>query len=81
MQSVLTSLRPAVVALIASAGISIFLVVAFAGNQYSINSLDWTEVAITVIAFIALRKLKCNPILIISLSGVAGLVLHLLLGI
>lgn len=75
MQSVLTSLRPAVVALIASAGLSIFLVVAFGENAYAVGNVEWIGVILTVGAFILLRKLKCSPILIIALCGVAGLVL------
>jgi len=78
MQSVLTSLRPAVVALIASAGLSIFLVVAFAGLPVSIDNVQWIGVILTVGAFILLRKLQYSPILIIALSGAAGLAIQLL---
>lgn len=81
MQSVLTSLRPAVVALIGSAGLSIFFITVFHDTLYSISSIEWIGLIIAVTAFIILRKTKCNPILIIGLSGVAGLVLQLLIGI
>ena len=78
MQSVLTSLRPSVVALIASAGISIFLVVAFAGSAYTLGNVEWLGVILTVLAFILLRVKKLNPILIIGLSGVIGLCVQII---
>lgn len=78
MQSMLSSLRPAIVALIASAGLSIFLIVAFEGNPITIANIEWIGVVITITALITFRKLKCNPILIIGLSGIAGLVMQLL---
>jgi chromate transporter len=81
MQSVLSGLRPAVVALIASAGLSIFLLVAFGGKPYSIGNVEWIGVIIAVSAFVILRKIKCNPILIIGLSGVVGLILQLVTGV
>jgi len=78
LQSVLGSLRPAVVALIASAGLSIFLLVAFADQAIAIGNIKWAGVIITAAAFVGLRKFKWNPILVISLSGVTGLVINLL---
>ena len=71
LQRVLDSLRPAVVALIASAGISI-LITAFWGSEGVIRLADtnWILAAIFVISVVLLQKLKWNPILVMVLAGV-----------
>lgn len=79
LQSVLSSLRPAVVALIASAGLSILSLVLFNGNSIELDSSNWIGAGIFLIAFFILRKFKWNPILVMCLCGVAGLSLNLLL--
>lgn len=70
LQDVLASLRPAVVAMIASAGISI-LITAFWGNTSAISfdSTNWCLAGIFVIAVILVQKSKCNPILVMLLAG------------
>lgn len=78
LQSVLGSLRPAVVSLIASAGISILLQVAFAGQQMTLANLQWTGLVLFAAAFTVLRRKKPNPILVMSLCGVGGLIFGLL---
>ena len=74
LQSVLQSLRPAVVAMIASAGVSI-LVSAFWNGADVIALADtrWTMVGIFVICLILLRKTKWNPVLVMALAGVMKL--------
>ena len=74
LQSVLQSLRPAVVAMIASAGVSI-LVSAFWNGADVIALADtrWTMVGIFVICLILLRKTKWNPVLVMALAGVLKL--------
>ena len=71
LQSVLGSLRPAVVAMIASAGISI-LVTAFWGGLEKIRlpDTDWSLVLIFVICIILLKKFRMNPIGVMLLAGV-----------
>lgn len=80
LQSVLSSLRPAVVALIAAAGLSILQMVAFGGNAMVFGNLNWIGITTFAAAFIVLRKLKWNPILVMSLCGACGLVLNLIAG-
>lgn len=72
LQGVLSSLRPAVVAMIASAGISILLS-AFWGNASSIllENTNWSLVAIFVISVLLLKKYKMNPIWVMLLAGAA----------
>ena len=72
LQGVLNSLRPAVVAMIASAGISV-LITAFWGSAelISLTGTNWTLVVIFVVCVILLRKFRMNPILVMVLAGVA----------
>jgi chromate transporter len=74
LQSVLNSLRPAVVAMIASAGISI-LITAFWGSDTAITlgGTSWSMVIIFIICFTLLQKGKLNPILVMALAGVMKL--------
>ena len=71
-EEVLNSLRPAVVAMIASAGISV-LITAFWGSAelISLTGTNWTLVVIFVVCVILLRKFRMNPILVMVLAGVA----------
>lgn len=77
LQEVLASLRPAVVALIASAGLSILNYVAFDNASFSVENVQWVGMGIFFLAFVALRKLKCNPILAMGLCGVCNLFVNL----
>ena len=74
LQSVLDSLRPAVVALIAAAGISI-LITAFWGSEGVIRPVNtnWILVVIFVVCVVFLKKLKWNPIMVMVLAGVMKL--------
>ena len=80
LQGVLNSLRPAVVAMIASAGISI-LITALWGNEAVIDfaRTNWWMAAIFVLCFILLKKAKMNPILVMVLAGVMKLAVSLIL--
>lgn len=71
MQGVLKSLRPAVVAMIASAGILI-LKNAFwgSGKNISLTGTEWSMVVIFGICVLLLRKTKMNPIWVMVLAGV-----------
>lgn len=79
LKSVLASLRPAVVALIASAGISILLQVALGGQEMTMANLNLIGLALFAVAFVLLRKFKWNPILVMCLCGAGNLLLGLLL--
>ena len=79
LQSVLASLRPAVVALIAAAGLNMLLQVAFGGRQLiALENAQWAGIALFAAAFLALRRWKANPILTMVLCGAGGLALGLL---
>ena len=80
LQSVLASLRPAVVALIVAAGFSILKNVAFNGGAVQTDNLNWIGLVLFAAAFFVLRKFKWNPVLVMSLCGVGGLVANLIFG-
>ena len=73
LKSVLTCLRPTVVALIASAGLSILLMVIGVGE-----AVNYIGIALFAVAFLALRKFKFNPILTMLACGIINLVIHLI---
>ena len=76
LQSVLSSLRPAVVALISAAGLNMLLQVAFgSGNALAWENVNWGGILLFAAAFFALRKFKANPILVMLLCGAGGLIL------
>lgn len=82
VQVVLGSLRPAVVALIASAGASILMLGLFQAELEAVvlGNLRYVELVIFVVALFLLRKFKLNAITIILGSGVVGTVVYALMG-
>ena len=81
LQSVLNSLRPAVVAMIASAGISI-LVTAFWGSETHavLAETNWTLVIIFAVCILLLRKFKMNPIWVMLLAVIMNAAVSLIRG-
>lgn len=79
LQNVLASLRPAVVALIAAAGLSILQLVALQGQTASLANVNWIGLFLFAAAFFVLRKLKWNPILVMVLCGFGNLIIQLAL--
>ena len=77
LQGVLTSLRPAVVAMIASAGVSI-LVTAFWDEALTFAGTNWRLVVIFASSLLLLRRTKLSPILVMLLAGAANLLLELI---
>ena len=75
VQNVLGSLRPAVVALIASAGLTILINVVFA--SISVSNIQWLGLILFAAAFFALRKFKLNPILVMVVCGAVSLAVGL----
>ncbi len=77
LQSVLGSLRPAVVAMIASAGVLI-LRNAFWSGAIRLSGTNWNMVALFAAAFLLLRRTKLSPILVMLLAGAANLIISLI---
>ena len=82
VQIVLGSLRPAVVALIASAGASILMLGLFQAERKEVvlGNIRYVELGIFVIALWILRKYKVSAISIILGSGIVGTIIYALLG-
>lgn len=81
LRSVLGTLRPAVVAMIASAGVSI-LMTAFWGEGAAVTlaETNWVLFGIFAVCFLLLRKTKLNPIAVMVLAGVLNLAAALISG-
>ena len=78
VQGILAGLRPAVIAMIASAGISL-LIMAFYGQRAlpdDTASFDAIAVIVYAIAFMILRKWKPDSIWVMAGSGLAGIILY-----
>ena len=73
LQSVLASLRPAVVAMIASAGVLIMMNALWSGDV-TLGGTNWVMAGIFVLCLVLLRRTKWSPILIMALGGVVNLV-------
>lgn len=80
LQDILTTLRPAVVAMIASAGISILISAFWDSGAISIANISWGMVLIFVICIILLQKAKANPILVMILAGIMKLAIGVIGG-
>ena len=80
VQTILASLRPAVVALISSAGLSILTLAIFQAEKEAIvlSNFRIVECLLFVAGIIALRKFKVGPISIIFGSGLIGTLIYLL---
>ncbi len=71
LQGILNSLRPAVVAMIASAGISVLITALWGSAELiSLAGTNWILAAIFVLCVVLLRKFRMNPILVMVLAGV-----------
>lgn len=82
VRGVLNGLRPAVVALIGSAGVN-FILLAFWNKEklpVDVTKTDLVAVVIFVLAWFALQK-KAGTITLLFSSGVAGLVFYLVSGL
>ena len=73
LQGVLGSLRPAVVAMIASAGVTILLSAFWGGRTVVLGSTNLLMVFIFALSLLLLRKTKLNAIAVMVLAGVLNL--------
>ena len=80
IQGVLAGLRPAVVAMIASAGRSILTLALWNGGAVKLQSIDPIALGLFVAALVMLRLRKPHPILVMACTGAAGMGLYLMAG-
>lgn len=81
LQGILTTLRPAVVAMIATAGVSILVSSFWGGEDIVLSGIKISAVVIFVICMVLLMKFKMNPILVMLLAGVMNVVYSVAAGI
>ncbi|ANX01786.1 MULTISPECIES: chromate transporter [Bacillota] len=81
VQGILSGLRPTIVALIASAGLSIFILAVWGEDGFSTNPLtiNLVSVLLFTVAIFILRKWKPNPIYVMLGSGIIGGAIYLLI--
>lgn len=82
IKGILSGLRPAVVALIASAGLSIVILTIFKNGQvqFTPDNLDFIAIVLFGISLFVLRKFKLNPIYVMLSVGVVGMVVYGVVG-
>lgn len=80
IQGVLSGLRPAIVALIASAGLSIFILAVWGENGFSIDPefINYISLLLFGAGVFILRKWKPNPIYVMLGSGIIGGAIYLM---
>lgn len=78
MQKILGTLRPVIVALIASAGLSILLNAIFNGNV-AFNNINFISLVLFILCFISIRKTKINPVIAMLLTGIIYTIINLIL--
>lgn len=80
IQGVLYGLRPAVIALIASAGLNLLIMSLYGSRNLpkDIKGINIVSAAIFLAGFIILRKWKLNPIIIMAGAGGISILVHLI---
>jgi chromate transporter len=78
LEGVLTGLRPAVVAMILSAGVSIFMIAILGVNLDNFNIF---AVVIFIVDLFFIAKVKVNPIIILLITGILGGAFYIFMGI
>lgn len=81
IQGILKGLRPAVVSLIASAGLSILLLAVFKSEDVTIwninlNDINFISIILVSIGVFVLRKYKMDPIKVMLATGVIGIFIY-----
>ncbi len=82
VQSILKALRPAVVAFIASAGVSLVLSAIFSGGDQTMTAanFDLLAVGLIMIGLLLFRYTKIGPIQYMVATGIVGLIVYGFLG-
>jgi chromate transporter len=82
IQGILAGLRPTVLALILSAGLTILMLSLWGGGifDFDIRLVDWVAVVLFAAGLFLLRRFKVNPILVMLGSGAVGALCYALIG-
>lgn len=78
VQAVLAGVRPAVIAMIASAGVSLLILAVYGQRTIpqDMTQIDPIAVMIFLAAFLVLRKWKISPLWMMAGTGAAGILLY-----
>lgn len=78
VQGILNGLRPAVIAMIASAGFSLVTLAIWneKGISSNVEKIDVISVVIFILAIVILRRWKVKPIIVMAGAGIIGLCLY-----
>lgn len=78
MQGVLAGLRPAVVAMIASAGVSLLIMALYGQRSLpaDFSKIDIIALGIFLAGFLILRRRNVNPVYVMAGSGLVGIILY-----
>jgi len=82
VKNILGQLRPAVVAMIAGAGLTIILFAFFGTStlsEISLSSIRWVELGLYIVSLILIRKFKWGPIKIIFSTAIVGTLIYMVL--
>lgn len=80
MQAILGGLRPAIVSLIATAGMSVLTLALWNSDSLAIqlSQTNISAVIFIILSLLGMRFAKLSPIAIIILTGIAGVIVHYL---
>ena len=80
VQGILSGLRPAVMAMIAAAGLGLFSMALYGQREFPavLTAPNWISLVIFAIGFFILRKWKISPIAVMLGSGAVGILLSLI---
>lgn len=80
LQNILTALRPAVVAMIATAGVTILIGAFWGEAAIALSNINLVAVVIFALCVFLLMRFKVNPITVIILSGILNVLWAVLTG-
>ena len=80
LQVILSTLRPAVVSLIATAGLTIIISAIFGELGISIDTIKIQMIVIFSICMLLLMKWKMNPIFVMVLAGALNVIQYFIVG-
>lgn len=81
LQNVLRTLRPAVIAMIATAGVSIVMTAFWGESAILLSNINVVAIFVFGFSLFLLLKFKMSPILVMVLAGLLNIVWTLVIGV
>ena len=76
LQNVLKALRPAVVAMISTAGLSLLITALWGNDAITISGTSISAVILFILSLVLLMKFKKSPILVMVSAGILNVIWH-----